>query len=217
LSLLIASPFAVALDFDNTLTAIDVGDAVADRFGGPGWRALEVAHQRGEVPLAEVLRAMFEPMRVGEAELAAFSREIGALRPGVAEFLRAARRRGVPVVIASGGLETYIRAILGPLGEGIEIVANRARWEGARVRLEFPEERGCGRCGNCKRVVVQAMRARGHATVVAVGDGVSDRCMALAADLTLARGALIEYCRENALPAVPFEDFFDVGQVLGVF
>jgi 2-hydroxy-3-keto-5-methylthiopentenyl-1-phosphate phosphatase len=45
---------------------------------------------------------------------------------------------------------------------------------------------------------------------VLVGDGLSDRHGALAADAVLARGALREWCRSEGVPHRPFESFADV-------
>jgi 2,3-diketo-5-methylthio-1-phosphopentane phosphatase len=205
------------VDFDNTAVAADVGDAVADRFGDPRWRDLEVAHQRGETSLAELLRFMFESMRVEEEELVAFAREAGRLRPGFEEFVEAAKARGDHLVLASGGLDVYIRAILGTKAAAFEIFCNQASFRGGRVEVEFPYlARGCGNCGNCKRAIVEELRARGFGPLVAIGDGVSDRCMAESADRTIARGPLLVFCEGSGVPVVPFEDFYDVMRALGI-
>ena len=52
-------------------------------------------------------------------------------------------------------------------------------------------------------------RARGYRTVL-VGDGMSDRCGARAADRVLARGALLDWCRGEGIDARPFQSFDDV-------
>jgi 2-hydroxy-3-keto-5-methylthiopentenyl-1-phosphate phosphatase len=207
---------ALILDFDNTITTVDVGDAVADRFGDPRWRELDRAHHRGEVALQDLLRYMFESMRGTEAEVVAFAREVGVLRPGFSRLLRAARRRGAHLVVASGGLDLYILPILGEHAGRLEIVANRGWVEGDRIRVDFPNAgRGCGRCGNCKAPIVEDLRARGFSSVVVVGDGTSDLCMARVADRVFARDALAASCKRERLPFTPFTDFDDVRRALG--
>jgi 2-hydroxy-3-keto-5-methylthiopentenyl-1-phosphate phosphatase len=192
-----------------------VGDALADRFGDPRWRELEAAHARKEIRLVELLRFMFESMRASEAELRAYTREVGRLRPGFAEFRRRAEEQGVHLVIASGGLDLYIHWVLGAEAQGLKIVANRGFLEGDRVRVEFPRAgRGCPDCGNCKAAVVEDLRACGFRRIAAVGDGTSDRCMAPVADRVVARAALLEHCRAQGIEATPFEDFFDVARIL---
>jgi 2-hydroxy-3-keto-5-methylthiopentenyl-1-phosphate phosphatase len=79
-----------------------------------------------------------------------------------------------------------------------------------RVRAEFPfHDPGCPRCGNCKGRHVRDWRGRGYRTVL-VGDGMSDRCGARAADRVLARGALFDWCRREGIAARPFQSFADV-------
>jgi 2-hydroxy-3-keto-5-methylthiopentenyl-1-phosphate phosphatase len=88
--------------------------------------------------------------------------------------------------------------------------ANRVRIEGRRAIPEFPYAAdSCGSCGSCKGARVRAHRARGR-TVVFVGDGLSDRCGARAADRVHARSSLLRWCRENGIAAEPFAGFADL-------
>jgi 2-hydroxy-3-keto-5-methylthiopentenyl-1-phosphate phosphatase len=43
-----------------------------------------------------------------------------------------------------------------------------------------------------------------------VGDGLSDRCGARAADRVFARGGLLEWCAANGVAAAGFDSFADV-------
>ncbi len=49
-----------------------------------------------------------------------------------------------------------------------------------------------------------------EAEVVYIGDGYSDTCPAAKADLVFAKDVLYEYCREQGIPAVPFNSFQDI-------
>ena len=51
--------------------------------------------------------------------------------------------------------------------------------------------------------------------VVYVGDGYSDRCVALAADHVFARDGLVDYLEEKGVAYEPFEDFVQLGSALG--
>ena len=214
----LAHGVAVVVDFDNTLTTADVGDLVADRFGGPAWRELDAQHHRGEVSLRALLSFMFGTMRTSHAELAGFARGVTTLRPGAAAFLAAARELELPVILASGGLDLYIRAILGELALGLPMVCNRAHFgDDGELVVSYPEwTLGCGHCGNCKAVVVETLRARGVPFVIGVGDGPSDRCLARAADLVVARDKLHTFTETLAPPRalVRFDDFHDVARAV---
>lgn len=208
-----ASQVALVVDFDNTLTDSDVGDRVADRFGDPGWRLLEDGHRSGEVPTGALIAYMFSTLRATEAELRAYARQVGVLRPGAAAFLRAAKAVGVDLTIASGGLDVYIDAILGELLSGVRLVSNRLHFP--ERRFEFPVDAfGCGACGNCKGVVVEAARARGAKLVIAVGDGTSDECLARTADVIIGRDWLLDHARALGRVTHAFDDFADVARVV---
>ena len=47
-----------------------------------------------------------------------------------------------------------------------------------------------------------------------VGDGVSDRCVSLAADRVFARDGLARYLSRQGVAFEPFEDFHDVARAL---
>ena len=48
-----------------------------------------------------------------------------------------------------------------------------------------------------------------------VGDGYSDRCVALAADRVFARDGLVDYLERKGVAYEPFEDFAQLGAALG--
>ena len=87
------------------------------------------------------------------------------------------------------------------------------------MRFLCDEYGGCGRCGNCKRNVVEGLRAEAAARgayprIVFIGDGSSDRCGAQVADLVFAKLRLRAWCDENGVDYIPFETMADVITVL---
>jgi HAD superfamily phosphoserine phosphatase-like hydrolase len=204
-------------DFDGTISPTDIGAAFA-RACSPGG----VAEQeqllgpwlRGDMGHRELTEAQCRLITATAAEALAFSRGFG-LDPHFAPFVRAARARGDDVMVLSEGFDFYVGDQLARAGLGdVRYAANRLRFEGGRVVPEFPwMEGGCGRCGNCKGRHVREWRARGWRTVL-VGDGLSDRCGARAADRVIARGGLLEWCAREGIRAVPFRDFAEVAALV---
>jgi 2-hydroxy-3-keto-5-methylthiopentenyl-1-phosphate phosphatase len=124
----------------------------------------------------------------------------------------------VPFVLASGGLDIYIRPaleLLPPaLVDGLEIRANHADHVEGGLALSFPYRHApgaCGTCGSCKGAVVKELKAKGR-KVIAVGDGNADRCMARVADVVYARGRLLEWCEREGVPCEPFEALDSVAE-----
>ena len=215
------TPWAVVCDFDGTATLDDLADAMSVRWiGRERWQRANEAFQAGAISFERLLWEIFGPIRATPEEVRAFARAHARFRPGFERLVRHCRQRGHPFVLVSGGLDIYIRPALellpGDLAQGLEIRANHAELTPDGLHLSFPGRGApgaCGTCGSCKGAVVKELQGRGH-QVVAVGDGNADRCAAQAADLTFARGRLLDWCRRTGIACQPFESLDDVADWL---
>jgi 2-hydroxy-3-keto-5-methylthiopentenyl-1-phosphate phosphatase len=211
-------PEALVLDFDGTITLVDAGDLVCDRFAPPGWRALDRRWQRGELSLAAMQQAVWPQVRGTQAEILAFVRERASFRPGLDALLAAARARAIAVTIASGGFDFYIRVLLGERLRDLALYCNRGLFSGDGIRIEHSHlgTLSCERCAVCKGRVIERLRKGGAASVTFAGDGHSDRCAAPAADARWAvRGSPFERaCRELGLACRSFEDLSQIAENL---
>jgi 2-hydroxy-3-keto-5-methylthiopentenyl-1-phosphate phosphatase len=205
-------PFAFLCDFDGTISPEDIGARFVRAFSTAGedeWRRLQEQWAEGVLGHRELTRAECRMVRAGREEALEFTRRF-ALDPDFAPFVAEVRGRGDHVVVLSEGFDFYIEDRLAAAGiADVPWAANRLRFEAGGVTPEFPHEAGCGRCGNCKGEHARRLRARGYRIVV-VGDGLSDRCAARAADHVFARGSLAEWCAREGIAAGGFESFADV-------
>jgi 2,3-diketo-5-methylthio-1-phosphopentane phosphatase len=198
-------------DFDGTVAAKDVGDGLFARFAHPDWQKAVQAWKEGRISSRECLQHECRLARVSPELLAAYADE-QELDPHFPSFARFCASHQIPLMVLSDGLDYYIARILRRHGLGdIEFRSNRLVFgPDDTIIPEFPYyELGCRVCGNCKGYHVRTLRQDGE-FVVYVGDGFSDRCGALEADLVLAKGDLLRYCREQGLPHAPFCTFADV-------
>lgn len=200
---------AFVCDFDGTVAPDDIGAAFVRRFGRGPADDLERALDRwrgGEIGHRELTEVECRRLAVTEVEARAFARGFG-VDPEFAGFVAEVRRAGHVVWVASEGFDFYIADLLQRVGlQRVPYFANRLRFEAGRATPEFPHPDGCGRCGNCKGARVRDAQRLGF-TVVLIGDGLSDRCGARAADRVLARDSLLDWCRAEGIPAEPFEGF----------
>jgi 2-hydroxy-3-keto-5-methylthiopentenyl-1-phosphate phosphatase len=205
---------AYLCDFDGTISPTDIGAAFARAFSSGGAAEQEEMLGpwiRGEMGHRDLTRAQCRLITADAAEALAFTRGF-RLDPHFVPFVREVTARGDRVMVVSEGFDFYLADQLARSGlAALPYAANRLRFEpGGRVVPEFPwAGGGCDDCGNCKGQHVRAWRARGFATVL-VGDGLSDRCGARAADEVIARGDLLAWCRREGLAAREFRDFADV-------
>jgi 2-hydroxy-3-keto-5-methylthiopentenyl-1-phosphate phosphatase len=194
----------VVVDWDGTATEVDGLHLVLLEFGNEAIYEAHEARLGRELSLHEVIAGEFATVRAPLSEVADWLRAHARLRPGFVEFAR--RRR--PLVVSSGFHE-LIEPVLEREGLELEVRANRldARPDGWRVL--FRSDTPCAVCGEpCKREDVS------REAFAYVGDGYSDRCVALAAERVFARDGLAAYLAERGLPFVPFEDFHEVERSL---
>lgn len=210
---------AVLMDFDGTLTDVDVGERLLDVFASPDWRREYELWRQGIIPsFKEMNEREFAYLPSGRREeMVRYALETVRLRPGAEEFVASCQAKGVPLEIVSGGLDFYIRPILADHGLGhLPLTCMKAAdfTQGAHVRPTYPAGVVvCETTGACKCARLWRYQGQGYRTVY-LGDGASDRCVARQADLLFARGSLARYCREESIPSTPFETFHEVMEAL---
>ncbi|WP_280188685.1 MtnX-like HAD-IB family phosphatase [Delftia sp. PS-11] len=204
-----APGWMVQSDFDGTISLLDVTDTLLNRFGKPGWQALEDAWERGEIGSRECMKGQVALLDMDEAELQAHLDTI-EIDPGFAGFVAEAQAHGMVVQVVSDGIDYAIRHVLARHGLGhLQVIANRLVQVGARSwRLESPwASARCARAsGNCKCERLAEQQAL-HGRVLYVGDSTSDFCVSGKADFVLAKYKLIAHCERHGIAHAPFEHF----------
>jgi 2-hydroxy-3-keto-5-methylthiopentenyl-1-phosphate phosphatase len=140
------------------------------------------------------------------------------LDPGFAAFVDWCEQRGFPLSIVSDGVDYFIARILARHGLGrLAAVANRLVGEPGEWCLEPPRNRpDCANGSGVCKCAATGLDAADDATVVFVGDGRSDFCIAGRADVLFAKGVLAEHADSLKQPYLPFDTFDDVRRSLSV-
>lgn len=205
-------PYRMFLDFDGTLVEPNVAVELVERFAPDGAR---VAHEvdeelhQGKITLREAWerQAALLPWSKVAAMTDYVVREI-PLRVGARELLDVLRAHDVPVVVLSGGLDFYIRAILEREALDLDFLSDTAvRTGNGGLKVEHPHGHPvCRQCGICKAQAIESPHPRADRTIF-VGDGSTDRFAAEVADVVFARRRLLKYCETRGIRCYPFEDF----------
>lgn len=204
----------VFCDFDGTTAKNDVGSLLFRTFGDDRCHAIVQKWIDGHISSKQCLLDECRLTRVTQDELEDFA-DAQELDPHFKKFFQFCQNNDIEVEIVSDGLDFYIERILQNHGldSQIQVRANHIRFENDnRIVPEFPYyEQGCGQCANCKGVHVREAK-KNHDTLVYVGDGLSDRCGAEAADVVFAKTGrdLLPYCQKHDIPVKPFSNFADV-------
>jgi 2-hydroxy-3-keto-5-methylthiopentenyl-1-phosphate phosphatase len=195
----------VVVDWDGTATEVDGLHLVLLEFGDHG--IYERAEERlgRKLSLHEVIALEFETVRAPLPTVVDWVRENVRLRAGFVAFARERR----PVVVSSGFHE-LIEPVLEREGLELELRANRLDPRRDGWRVLFRNATPCPVCGEpCKRADIASLHE-----VVYVGDGYSDRCVALGAARVFARDGLAEYLTRVGHPFEPFGDFDELATAL---
>jgi len=202
----VTAALPLVLDWDGTVTEVDSLHMVLERFGDPDvYRAAEERLQRG-LTLREVIGLELETVTASLVEVVAWLLDNVRVRRGLSELVG----HHDPLIV-SAGFHELIEPVLAREGVRARVVANTVRADPRGWVAEFRDAALCSVCGeHCKRDAVADL-----GPFVFVGDGVSDRCVTLAASRVFARAGLASWLDERGVPYEPFGDFVDVGAALG--
>ena len=198
------------IDFDGTITKVDVGNSFFRRFGNEKESLRKVAMWKsGELSGSDLLLQEAEYVHVTKEEAVEFCRSC-EMDPSFKDFVSFCRDSNIDMTILSDGLDFYIEEILKINGiTGIPFYSNMAHFDTDRISIEIPYESDCTKCANCKGH--QILRRSGPDDVIIyIGNGFSDRCAVPYADIVFAKDDLLKHCEENNITYFPFESFADV-------
>ena len=210
------SALFVACDFDGTITLHDTLSLVVDRWAPGVWQTIEGRLFSGEITLLDAMDEEFRQVRATEAEVIEYVVARAGIRPGFAEFVQWLSARGDRLIVVSAGFRVLIDPILQKAGLGnLHVHAGDALFGPGGTILSYPpSQKECvSGCGHCKSETIAA-HGPFAGPVVYLGDGYSDRCAAVEADVCFARDGLARYLDGQGVPYQPFEDFFEVRRVL---
>lgn len=201
---------AVLTDFDGTITRSDVAEDLLEEFAPGEWWEIEELHRARKIGTRETMSRQFALVHAREEELLRFVDARARIDESFFDFLAYCRNHDLRLEIVSEGLDVYLKFLLDKWKIDVPVRTNRTTFNGGRIAISYPyADPTCNLCGTCKLQRLFELRVQGY-RVAYVGDGTSDLCPAVEADLVFAKGDLADLCREEAIAFIPFESFSDV-------
>ncbi len=202
----------VLCDFDGTISTVDMGSEILNRFTDKSWEEIDRAYCCGEIG-SRAAYTQIAPLFMGsKAQMLEFVSNREKIDPYFLEFYRFCRKNGVDLKIVSDGLDFYIEAILKKNNlRDIEFFSNMTVFhDGDKLSIEFPRMNDeCEKCGTCKKKVLREHRSD-YDRVIYVGNGYSDVCPAKDADLVFAKDVLYDTCSQDGTACVHYRNFDDI-------
>jgi 2-hydroxy-3-keto-5-methylthiopentenyl-1-phosphate phosphatase len=190
----------LVLDWDGTVTERDTLALVVEWFGDRATYRRNGELMGHSITHDQALAGSFATVRAPLPEVVDRLRDAVRLRPGVRELVERHR----PLVISSGFHE-LIEPILARDAIDVELLANHVDARSDGWRIHFRDRAVCTVCGEpCKRSALPP------GAVAYVGDGYSDRCVALAATRVFARDGLAQWLGDRGVAYERFDDLHDV-------
>jgi 2-hydroxy-3-keto-5-methylthiopentenyl-1-phosphate phosphatase len=223
LTSLFTEPFQPKLfmDFDGTISKVDVIDAILEKFADGRWLETEREWLSGKIGSRECLRKQFSYVNASQDEMIGLIDALDIDR-GFQSILEFCREADLNVHIVSDGFEEYIRRMLerslaDPFDMArITISANSlVSLGGGRWDTAFPHTNPNCRdgCATCKPAVMRSHNPFSASTIF-VGDGLSDKYAARAADVVFAKAKLADYCSENSIPHAEYRNLGQIAESL---
>ncbi len=201
------------IDFDNTISQGDVLDSVIEKFSPTReWETAQTAWREGRISTLECLHRQMSGLEVDATSLFEFVRQT-PIDPGFVRLQDWAAATGTEMLIVSDNFAPILNEILrhhhilAP-----PVFANALTFADGHIIPSFPYRSAtCPRCAHCKSV--HFARYEGYRTIY-VGDGLSDTCPAMRADLIFAKDSLAAYLQAQGKGYTPFRTLDDVVDAL---
>jgi HAD superfamily phosphoserine phosphatase-like hydrolase len=147
-------------------------------------------------------------LRAYKAELIDFVADC-QIDPYFAPIVQWAASARVDLFVVSDNFSCLVREILSRHGlSDVPVMANELTFSGNRPEAHFPfRSPACERCAHCKALHFGRFERNRK---IYVGDGLSDICPGLAANLVFAKGSLADYLSRRG---VSFRDFVSLETV----
>lgn len=197
-------------DFDGTITEKDTLIFLTTHLGG-GAQLVEAIGRlirQGQLTLSEGIAAEMRSIRRPFAEAEKLLQAQVRIDPGFPPFASWCEEKQIPLTVLSAGfhqlIDLFIRQAEFP---HLEILANTLKpdeqlgWQ-CIFRDKTPD-------GHDKSQPLRAARQRGE-RVIFIGDGLSDRRAAEAADEVFAKHSLAEHCRTRGINFHEYQTFDEV-------
>jgi 2,3-diketo-5-methylthio-1-phosphopentane phosphatase len=200
-------------DFDGTITEKDTLVFLTTNLGGGPQLVAAIGRliREGKISLREGIAAEMRSIRRPFAEAVKLLREQVRIDAGFVPLARWSEEKGIPLTVLSAGFHQFIDLFL-PSDQfpQLEILANNILTNGPNEETGWQcEFRDQTPWGHDKAQALGAARRRGE-YIIFIGDGLSDRAAAEAADEVFAKHGLAEYCRERGINCHEYRNFDEI-------
>jgi len=212
----ISNKFKIFVDFDGTITKLDVGEHLFLKFAD-NQKVNEIIRNwlDGEITSRqtwELLCKLTDSVDVNEFDAFINTMEIEESFIDFVEYCENAQHE---IFVLSDGFDYYINKILLKYNlQKLKLYSNKLEITNGKLIPYFPyTDEECKICANCKRNHILTNSSDDEITIY-IGDGLSDTCPAQFVDFIFAKKSLLKFCEKNRISYYPFNNFTDVIKII---
>lgn len=209
---MVCNKLKVFVDFDGTITKLDVGEAIFREFGNAAQTDLIVADLlAGKITARKCWELLFDTINeINAAKLDEFISQI-EIDASFHRFHKYCLENSIEMFVLSDGFDYYInRIFMRENLNSVKIFANSLIIENNRLIPSFPYfDIECQTSANCKRNHILNNSGEDEFTIY-IGDGNSDKYSTQFCDFIFAKDDLLKYCEKERISFFPFNSFEDI-------
>lgn len=195
----------MAIDFDGTVSPVDITDAVIKKFASAGWEDAENLWEYGLIGSRECLQQQISLIDAPLIELFKYVDSF-SIDKHFSAFVNYLRADNIPFAIISDGFRVFAERLLRNAGlENLPVYANELIESNGKLKISFPNVSEHCLSGLCKCAVAETLGE--GLPIILIGDGRSDFGLAEKAVHVISKGSLSMYCEERGVVYTPFDGF----------
>jgi len=200
----------IITDFDNTMSTVDLIDRLIVKIFGEKGEKLVSDWESMKIGAVFAHKQMEKNQKFTNEIIKETAKETG-LEKGIHELLDYCKENDIALIVVSDGFDVYIDDVLSRNNlSDLPVYCNKTVFSNGRMEIKHPfGSDECDFCGHCKDKTLD-MLVDENDYVIYVGDGNSDFCAAMKADVVFAKNELLDFCKKRKLFYFEFRDFFDV-------
>lgn len=204
----------VITDFDGTITEKDTLYTFFKTYASDGWKDVEQMWVSGLIGSKECLIKEFNLVPNLNKKLVDDFIKTVKIDRYFKDFVKKLNKQNIKIFVVSDGVDYFIENVFKTCDiKGISVVANHGTFSDNEFSLTFPNENSncIKNSGTCKCKILESFKAE-YDKIIYIGDGVSDFCVADKSDILFAKSKLVEYCKNNGIAHIDFENFKNISE-----
>ncbi|HHO76208.1 MAG TPA: phosphoserine phosphatase [Deltaproteobacteria bacterium] len=203
---------AYFIDFDGTITTDDTASVMIKAFVAetdyPAIMQISSLWEKRQISTKQCANRAFQYINADMNSMIELLDTI-TIDEGFVQFLDICTRSGDKAYVLSDGFDLCIQTVFKKYAIDIPFYANSMVYDNGFTIVCPHANPQCGHCGVCKTSLMQSIKKASSRSIY-IGDGYSDTCPVMHADMVFAKEPLYTMCTDKGIEALRFSSFEEI-------